>query len=317
MTEPNDQPTAAGIPGTVTWRELLEEAVARLDTVSESPQIDAQRIVEEASGSNAAELALRQRDPVTTRQVARFDELLGRRLTGEPLQYVLGHWGFRHLDLAVDRRALIPRPETEGVVDVALAQVDRIAAVESARVEPILVVDLGTGSGAIALAIASERRNVDVWATDRSAAALALARANLAGLGRDGRRVRLAEGSWFDALPTELAGRVDVIVANPPYVATGDELDDVVRSWEPPDALFSGPTGLDDLMTIADGAPDWLMADGALVVEFGTSQASALVAHLDGIGFVDIEVADDLAGRPRALSARWPGRTRVDGSVVG
>ena len=139
---------------------------------------------------------------------------VARREAGEPLQYVVGSWGFRRLDLAVDRRALIPRPETEVTAEVAIDAARRIA-------EPI-VVDLGTGSGAIGLSVAWECRHAHVWATDRSSEALEVARANLAGLGRAGARVRLAAGDWFGALPDDLVGRVDVAVSNPPYVRLDD-----------------------------------------------------------------------------------------------
>ncbi len=143
------------------------------------------------------------------------DEMVARRAKGEPLQYVLGRWGFRTLDLMVDRRVLIPRPETEVVAGLA------IDALPTSGV----LVDLGTGSGAIALSAAAERwPDVEVWATDASAEALAVARANLAGLGRRGAVVRLVEGDWFVALPHELRGHVDVLVSNPPYVAATDPL---------------------------------------------------------------------------------------------
>src|SRR5688500_2404619 len=153
--------------------------------------------------------------------------MVERRAAGEPLQYVLGAWGFRSLDLYVDRRVLIPRPETEQVVEVALAELRALGAAKP------LVVDLGTGSGAIALSIAPEVPTSQVWATDASPAALAVARANLAGIGRAAARVRLEHGSWFAALPKLLQGRVDMVISNPPYVADGDTLPPEVADWEP------------------------------------------------------------------------------------
>ncbi len=248
-------------------------------------------------------------------------------MAGEPLQYVLGRWGFRRLDLALDRRVLIPRPETEEVVDHALAELDRRLPrtppgpspsnwrdsppetrgdrAKNAWGSTAVVVDLGTGSGAIALSVAAEREGVTVWGTERSPAALALARANLAGLGgRAATRVRLAEGDWYDALPADLAGSVDVIVANPPYVAAGEELPPVVADWEPPDALVSGPTGLEAVGAVVAGAPRWLAPGGALVVEVGATQATAARALAVAAGFAAPEVRPDLAGRPRVLVAR-------------
>ena len=189
---------------TITWRQLLAEATERfVAAATPEPEISARRIVEEASGHDGAEYVLGLREEASTRGVAAFDRMVQRRLDGEPLQYVVGRWGFRTLDLMVDRRVLIPRPETEEVAGFALAEVDRIAASRS----PVTAVDLGTGSGAIALALAVERDAVDVWASDVSADALAVARANLAGIGRAARRVRVVEGSWFCLLYTSPSPR--------------------------------------------------------------------------------------------------------------
>ncbi|MDP9442413.1 MAG: peptide chain release factor N(5)-glutamine methyltransferase, partial [Actinomycetota bacterium] len=198
-----------------TWRDLLVRAAARLGS-----QADARRLVERASGSEGTSYLVRLDEPVPPRALPFFDDLVERRAAGEPLQYVLAQWGFRRLDLYLDRRVLIPRPETEMVVQVALAELAPLR-----RSPGPTVVDLGTGSGAIALSIALEAPESRVWGTERSVEALAVARANLAGLGTlAGRRVRLAEGSWFDPLPPLLAGHVDLVVSNPPYVADGEAL---------------------------------------------------------------------------------------------
>ena len=162
---------------------------------------------------------------------------------------MLGHWSFRHLDLAVDQRVLIPRPETEVVAGVAV-QLAR------ALPRPLVVADLGTGSGAIGLALADELPldGVTVWMTDVDVDAIDVARANLAGMGRRGRNVRIAIGSWFDALPAGTT--LDLVVANPPYVA--DDSPDVepgVRAWEPARALFAGADGLDAIRLIVSDAP--------------------------------------------------------------
>jgi release factor glutamine methyltransferase len=209
---------------------------------------------------------------------------------------VLGVWSFRTLDLLVDRRVLIPRPETEVVAGRALDELDR----RRGRV----VVDLGTGSGAIALSVAAERTGVEVWATDASADALDVARANLAGLGSAGTRVRLVEGDWFAALPEELAGRVDVIVSNPPYVAAGEDLPAEVRDWEPAGALVPGPSGLEALEVLVDGAPRWLAPGGALVVELAPHQAAAVADRARAGGFAAVEIGADLTGRDRFVVAR-------------
>lgn len=288
---------------TVPWRAFLAEAERRLrDAGVESPDLEARRIVETASGYDGAELVLALDEPATTRRVAHFDQVLERRLGGEPLQYALGSWGFRSLDLFVDARVLIPRPETETVVEHALQELDRVRAGDAEAV--LTAVDLGTGSGAIALSIAAERPRVDVWATDVSTDALEVARANLAGLGRRGARVRLVEGSWFDALPADLRGHVDVIVSNPPYVAATDELPDEVRFWEPDVALVSGPTGLECLEHVVTHAAAWLRPTGALVVELAPGQAAAIATRCLDCGFVESEVAHDLTGGERLVVAR-------------
>jgi release factor glutamine methyltransferase len=271
-------------------------AAGSADTAAE----DAQRIGEEASGCEAAAFVLALDDPVPPRMLQAFDAMLRRRLAGEPLQYVLGRWGFRSLDLFVDRRVLIPRPETEGVVEMALEALDRIAGGREA-----MVVDLGTGSGAIALSIAAERTNARVIATDASSAALDVARANLAGIGRAGVRVTLAAGSWYDALPDDHRGAVDVVVSNPPYVGTAEPLPASVVEWEPVDSLVSGPTGLEAIAAIVARAPEWLARPGALVVEIGETQGPDAAELARDAGFDAVDVRQDLAGRPRVLVASF------------
>ena len=288
--------------GTVRWSELAAEARERFTQagLSDAPQA-ARWIVEEASGHEGVEYAAGLSQPATERGVAAFDAMVARRLAGEPLQYVLGRWGFRTLDLAVDRRVLIPRPETEQVVGWALDGLDRLAAdIE----RPLVVADLGTGSGAIALSIAAERRGTTVWATDVSAAALEVARSNLAGLGTAGTGVRLAAGSWFAALPAALRGRLDAVVSNPPYVAADEALPPEVAEWEPPGALVSGPTGLESLLHLVATAPQWLARPGVLVLELAPDQADAVRHAAAAAGFTDARVEDDHAGRHRAVVAR-------------
>lgn len=285
--------------GTVAWRELLVEATDRLKKAGiGEPEISARRIVEECSGAEGAELALVLGDLVTQRGMASFDRRLARRLGGEPIQYVVGRWGFRSLDLFVDHRVLIPRPETEIVAGVVIEEVRRLVSNG-----PVTAVDLGCGSGAIGLSIAAEVADVDVWLTDVSQDALVVARSNLAGLGRKAIRTRIGEGSWFDALPTDLHGSVGVIASNPPYIAASEELDRAVTEWEPTLALVPGPTGTEALELIVDAAPQWLVDDGALVLEMSPWQTEA-VADQARQGFVDVEVFEDLNGLPRGVVAR-------------
>jgi release factor glutamine methyltransferase len=167
------------------------------------------------------------------------------------------------------------------------------------------LVDLGTGSGAIALSVAAERwPDVEVWATDASADALAVARANLAALGRRATVVRLAEGDWFDALPVELQGTFDVVVANPPYVPDDALIARQVRDWEPHLALFGGADGLDHARRIVGEARRWLRAGGTLVVEVGDDHGEAVAEAARAAGFAEVEVRQDLTDRDRALVAR-------------
>jgi release factor glutamine methyltransferase len=294
VTSPHGPPPRATLP----WGELRAEGLRQLRAAGiDGPEVELRWMVEQATGRSPAEQVAVSDAPVTEREVRAFGQMLVRRLGGEPLQYVLGRWGFRTLDLFVDGRVLIPRPETEVVAGHA---VDAAAALD----RPAVAVDLGTGSGAIALSLAGECwPHVEVWATDASADALAVARANLAGLGRRASAVRLAEGDWYGALPTDLHGRVDVVVSNPPYVAATDPLPAEVAEWEPADALVSGPTGLEAIEVVVGQAPTWLAEGGTLVVEIGETQGPAAIALALQAGLREVEVHPDLAGRPRALVA--------------
>lgn len=263
-------------------------------------QHEARWLCEVAVGLDGAELDAVLDDPATVNTMAHLDAMVDRYRQGEPLQYVLGRWSFRHLDLAVDRRVLIPRPETELVAGHAIG-------FAAAVVGPRIVADLGTGSGAIGLSLAVELPIVDtsVWLTDVSDDALAVARANLAGIGRAATNVRIGAGSWFEALPPDL--RCDVIVSNPPYVAEGSpELDGSVLDWEPGTALFAGPDGLDDIRRLISGAPDHLVDTGHLVLEIGADQRAAVADLLDARGYRDVAIHTDLAGRDRIATARRP-----------
>lgn len=281
-----------------TWRELERGARDRLGDARE-----ARWLVQQASGRTGAEWLADLDERAPDRCLPYVEQMLERRLAGEPLQYVLGSWGFRRLDLAVDRRVLIPRPETEQVVEHAMTELTRL---RLATGRPPRIVDLGTGSGAIALSLAVEVAGAEVWATDRSEGALAVARANLAGVGgMAATRVRLVAGSWYDALPPELAGRVDLVVSNPPYLARSEleDLDPSVARWEPVEALVAGLTGLEAIEEVVSGARRWLREPGAVVVELAPAQAGAATAMAFDAGFLRAVVLPDLSGRPRALVA--------------
>jgi len=281
---------------TVAWRELWTQTA---DVVGERAR--ARWICEVASASiDGDDFLARLDEPATVRMVAHLDSMVARYRTGEPLQYVLGEWSFRHITLAVDRRVLIPRPETELVAEVAIG-------LAAGRGPTRTVADLGTGSGAIGLSMAFELSHQDtvVWITDASADAIDVARANLAGIGPAAANVRVAHGSWYEALPDGTS--FDVIVSNPPYVALGSpDLDPGVGDWEPASALFSGDDGLDDIRILATGAPDRLRPGGSLVLEIGADQGRAVEDVLAAAGLVGIEVRPDLSGHDRIAIARRP-----------
>lgn len=295
-------------PAHRTWRELHRTTAEALTDA------EARWIIEEASGLRGAELLATEDDIAPSVVVARVDAMVHRRRAGEPLQYVLGSWSFRGLDLFVDPRVLIPRPETETTAQVAIDEAARLGARRgranpwSAATTSFAVADLGTGSGAIACALAAELPDAEVWATDASADALAVARANLAGIGIAATRVRLAEGDWFAALPSELHGRVRIVVSNPPYVAESevDGLPPEVADHEPRHALVSGPTGLEAIEQIVEGARVWLEPQGALVVEIAPHQRTAASERARAAGYDAIRVEPDLTGRDRVLVARAP-----------
>ncbi|HEY4396463.1 MAG TPA: peptide chain release factor N(5)-glutamine methyltransferase [Acidimicrobiia bacterium] len=298
-----------------TWRDLrvdAERSLAAAGMVNSASE--ARWMVEEVSGYDAAELVTAEDEPATTRAAAHLDELVGRRTGGEPLQYVLGGWRFHGLDLLVDPRVLIPRPETEITAQVGIEEAVRLGA-RRGRSDPwagaattYSIADLGTGSGALALALATELPDAEVWGTDVSDDALAVARANLAGTGLPSTRVRLARGSWFDALPTALQGHLLVVVSNPPYVAEPEvaALPAEVRR-EPRDALVSGPTGLESIEELAREAPSWLDVPGTFVCEIAPHQSEAATKASTASGFDEVMIRHDMSGRDRVLVARMLG----------
>lgn len=285
----------------ITWREVAAETEARLSVIADSPANETRWIIERAAGFDGGEYVLGLDENVTERAMHFHDLMLERRLAGEPLQYVLGRWGFRTLDLFVDHRVLIPRPETEMVAGLAI---DELKAMRSAGIDRPVAVDLGTGSGAIGLSMAVEVERAEVWITDASADALVVARSNLTGIGRAATRVQVAEGSWFEALPQELLGTIDVVVSNPPYVASDADIEDIVREWEPLSALFAGDDGLDDIRKILEDAPAWLRPGGVLILEMDPGQLDTASELARSFGFVGVETHPDLARRGRALVVR-------------
>jgi release factor glutamine methyltransferase len=295
-----------------TWRELRTETARALAGAGiDGADTEARFMVEEASGSDAGEWWSVAETVAPRRAEAHLQRMCERRLAGEPLQYALGSWSFRGIDVMVDHRVLIPRPETEWVVEVALEEAERLG-LQRVRHRPAFdgdvrgyAADLGTGSGAIAIALEHALADVEVWATDASADALRVASANIAG--HAATRVRLAEGSWFGALPDEYRGRYSLVVTNPPYVAEREvsSLPDEVRTHEPRGAMVAGPTGLEALTAIIGAAPAWTARPATLVCEIAPAQSDDVVALAVASGATEALVRDDLVGRPRVLVARY------------
>ena len=271
-------------------REALDVAAAELaEAGCPSPRVDAEWLLAEALSVSRSELQADGTRELSPEIAAGFHRAIARRAAREPLAYILGEWGFRRLELRVDSRVLIPRPETEVLVERSLAL---LAGIDRPR-----VLDIGVGSGAVALAIADEHAGAQVVATDRSADALAVAEENRARVGLDG-RVELVEGELFAGV----AGPFDLVVSNPPYVDSEDldTLDPEVRDYEPREALVA--TGVTE--AIAAGAPEVLVAGGALALEVADGKAAEIAALLENGGYEEVTVTRDLAGRERIVDGR-------------
>jgi release factor glutamine methyltransferase len=273
----------------VTFRDLLVAGTDELTRAGvPSPRVDAEWLLAHALGVSRTELYVDGDEAPVDRECV-FRELVARRAAREPLAYVLGEWGFRRLTLSVDPRVLIPRPETEVLVERCLELMADLA-------EP-RVLDVGVGSGAIALAIADEHPGARVFATDSSADALAVAAENVA---RTGLPVELVEGELF----AELDGLFDLVVANPPYVAPEDvdALPPEVGEHEPRAALIeSGATE-----AIADQALSRLAPGGSLAVEVADGKAGEVAVLLRRLGYEQVTIGEDLAGRERVVDGRAP-----------
>jgi release factor glutamine methyltransferase len=251
----------------------------------ESPAVDAEILAAHVLGVSRSELALDRSRKLSKGEAKMLAGLVARREGREPLAYVLGEWGFRRLTLDVDARVLVPRPETEVVVERCLA---RIAAVGAPR-----VLDVGTGSGAIALAIADEHPGAHVTGVDASAGALEVAGSNVI---RTGVAVELREWDLFTGLPE---GPWDLVVSNPPYVLPEElgELEPEVREWEPRQAL----AGVGATEAVARGARDVLAGGGAFVLEVAAGDAARVATLLSELGYDDVSTTKDLTGRERVV----------------
>jgi release factor glutamine methyltransferase len=268
--------------------DVLRRASEHLAKTSETGRLDAELLLAHTLGRHRIELYTDFDRPLSAQELDAYRDVVARRARHEPVAYILGEWGFRRLTLNVDRRALIPRPETEIVVERALLHL--------AGLDAPAVLDVGTGTGAIALALADEHPGARVTAIDISADALALARENAE---RTGLAIELLEHDVAGGLP---GGPYDLVVSNPPYVERSDleTLMPDVRDYEPHVALVGN--GIPE--QIARAAVDVLRAGGHLVLEVGDGQALATAAMLSGLGYVDVATTPDLTGRDRVVEGR-------------
>ncbi len=276
--------------------QLVRNAAARLaDAGVPDPLASAEVLLAELLGARRSELALLEEAP-TVEQEALYETWISRRSNREPVQRILGYAYFRNLRLELDEHTLIPRPDTESVVDAVLEAVDNRGAV-------CWVLDLGTGSGVIAIAVAQERPSCNVHASDHSEGALRLARRNAIQAGAIARFYMADLASGLDAL----SGSVEVLVSNPPYVKSADlpRLAPEVRDWDPHSALDGGPDGLDFYRrTFAEAVP--LLADGAdVVLEVGDGQAAPVLELGRSAGYEPLGMRPDLTGTTRAVRLRW------------
>ena len=278
-------------------RSLLDEGAAMLARACDEPRREAEVLLGAALGRSRAWLLANPGEVILDCEATdRYEAFVTRRARGEPVAYLLGEKEFWSLPLRVGPGVLVPRPETELVVERALGHLppDR----------DLDVLDLASGSGAIALAVASERPRCRVVATDVAPAAVEATRENALRLGL-GDRVAVLQGAWFNPLAGH---RFDLIASNPPYIAADDaRVDSGVRRYEPAEALFSGPTGLEALQVISAGAPKHLRPGGWLVVEHGDTQGAAVRALFTAAGFEDVRTFPDLSGLERCTEGRLRG----------
>ncbi|GAA0270251.1 peptide chain release factor N(5)-glutamine methyltransferase [Alteraurantiacibacter aestuarii] len=278
--------------GTSTVAGVLRAAAQQLAGTSDTARLDAELLMAHALGVSRSDLLLRHMGAISPALLDRFNHLLDRRLRSEPVAYILGYQEFRDLNFAVNAHVLIPRADSETTLQAALD-----AAPGSAR-----VLDCGTGSGALLLSFLHERPGSSGIGIDASAQALGVAACNCESLGLTG-RAQFFVRDWNQPGWAEQLGRFDLILSNPPYVEADAQLDSSVRDFEPAQALFAGPDGLDDYRALIPQLPALLEPGGVAVLEIGATQAGAVTQIATQSGFT-VQCHEDLGGRPRALVLR-------------
>ncbi|HPO16769.1 MAG TPA: peptide chain release factor N(5)-glutamine methyltransferase [Candidatus Hydrogenedentes bacterium] len=271
-----------------TLAERLKDAVRQLESISETPRLDAEILLAHALGYSRAQLLARLRDEML---VSDFEPLLTRRLNHEPIAYITGHWEFFSLEFLVRPPVLVPRPETEHLVETALKFLSH------GTTETSTVLDIGTGTGCVAVAIAKNAVKAHVTAIDIRPEALELARENAR---KHAVEIDFYEGDLFEAF-RGIPKTFDVIVSNPPYVEEGEweRLSPVIRKHEDPGALLAGPDGLTVIRRIVSASSEYLHAGGLIALEIGERQSPAVAALMADAGFADIRFVRDLAGIDR------------------
>jgi release factor glutamine methyltransferase len=287
---PNHSLDRTTMTETLQIRALLEDATRRLEPLSDSPRLDAELLLARAIDMPRSYLFAHPEEPLDELAVGRFEAALGRRLAGEPLAYITGIREFWSLELLVTPATLVPRPETELLVELALREIPRRAEWK--------ILDLGTGSGAIAIAIAKERPLSRVTATDVSAAALDVARQNARQL--EVPNIEFLEGDWTGPVGNR---HFNVIVSNPPYVRADDAALETLHR-EPRNALAAGADGLDAIRVLARDCGALLEPGGALLIEHGAEQRDGVAAVLGEHGWTEVRCHNDYAGLPRVTMAR-------------
>lgn len=286
-----------------TVRELIQAAAGYLEQKRiESARLNAELLLGDVLGLARIDLYLQHDRPVTEPERDRYRDLVRRRGQGDPLQAIIGTTEFYSRPFKVDTGVFIPRPETE----ILVARCVELLCPPDRRLLSPAAVEIGTGSGVIAISLAAEIPPLEVWATDEEPEAVRLATLNARRLGVDG-RVHILEGDMFRPLPERLAGRVDLLVSNPPYIRTGElgGLPLEVRRHDPPRALDGGPDGLHYYRALAAGWGRWLRRGAAVAVEIGHDQHEAVEEAFRRGGCAQVTTTNDLAGLPRVVSGVW------------